>query len=241
MDGVILVTGGSRGIGAATALAAAHEGYGVAVVFRQEEARAAAVVQEIAAIGGKAAAIAGDVAQEDDVRRIFETAAGRLGPVTGLVNAAGIAGPFGTVAELAAADIGRVLDINVAGTVLCCREAVRRMAASGGGSIVNVSSVAARLGAPGSGVLYAASKGAIDSFTIGLAQEVAAQGIRVNAVRPGLIDTEMQPPGRVEQMRDRLPMKRAGQAEEVAAAIVWLLGEHASYVSGAIMDVSGAR
>lgn len=239
MTGVLIVTGGSRGIGAATALHAARLGYKVAITFNRESARAADVVARIEAQGGVAMALAADVTQEVEVVRLFDQVETRFGNVRGLVNAAGIAGPFGLVRDLTPDDIGTVLATNVAGTVLCCREAVRRM--SGGGVIVNLSSVAARLGAPGVGVLYAASKGAIDSLTIGLAQEVAPAGIRVNAVRPGVIDTEMQPPGRIAQIQDKLPMRRAGRPEEVAATIVWLLGPDASYVSGAVLDVSGAR
>jgi NAD(P)-dependent dehydrogenase (short-subunit alcohol dehydrogenase family) len=241
---VLLVTGGGRGIGAAVSIRAAAAGYAVALNYLGNAERANGVVKTITDAGGRAIAIRGDVAQEADVIRIFKTVDAELGPVTGLVNSAGISDPSCRVDAIQAEELNHIWAINLTGSFLCAREAILRMSTQHGGkggAIVNLSSAAARLGGAGRSVHYAASKGAIDSFTFGLAQEVAGEGIRVNAVSPGVIDTEIQPPGRVASLGPTLPMKRAGEADEVAAAIMWLLGDEASYVSGTVMDVSGAR
>lgn len=244
MTGVVIVTGGGRGIGAATALGAARRGDAVCVNYQAKRERADAVVETIRKTGGKAIAVQADVAEEGQVARLFATVDRELGRVTGLVNCAGIIGPTGRIDGLDMAALRRLFDINVAGTFLCCREAIRRMSTRQGGSggaIVTIGSRLSKLGGGGEFVPYSASKGAIDSLTFGLAQEVAGEGIRVNEVSPGMIDTEIQPPGRVERSGPLLPMKRAGTAEEVAAAILWLLSDEAAYVSGTILAVSGAR
>ncbi len=244
MGKVLLVTGGGRGIGAATALAAAHHGWDVAVNYQSNRPRAEAVVDEIENMGGKAIAYQADVADQQAVGVLFAAIDRDFGRLTGLVNSAGILGPRGRIDQVDAAGLATLFAINVTGTLICCREAIRRMSRShggAGGAIVNLSSAAARLGGAGETVPYAASKGAIDSLTFGLAQEVAAEGIRLNAVSPGVIDTEIQPPGRVERFGPSLPMKRAGRAEEVATAILYLLSDEASYVSGTVLDVSGGR
>jgi NAD(P)-dependent dehydrogenase (short-subunit alcohol dehydrogenase family) len=245
---VLLVTGGSRGIGAATARLAAGGGYAVCINYCHNEAAAQAVVEEIAQAGGEAIAIAGDVGNEADVMRLFAEVDEKLGPVTALVNNAGILERQMRVEEMDAARLSRVLTTNVIGSFLCAREAVRRMSTrhgGQGGAIVNVSSIASRLGAPDEYVDYAAAKGAIDSFTIGLAKEVAGEGIRVNAVRPGVIYTEIHAsggePGRVERVKAGVPMQRGGQPEEVARAILWLLSDEASYSTGTLLDVTGGR
>ena len=244
---VVLVTGGARGIGAATARLAAAQGYAVCVSYRRDESAARGVVDAIAASGGKASAIRGDVSREADVAAMFDAAA-RLGPVAALVNNAGILERQMRLDEMEAGRFERVLATNVIGTMLCSREAVRRMSTrhgGRGGGIVNVSSVASTLGAPGEYIDYAASKGAVDSFTIGLAREVAGEGIRVNAVRPGVIYTDIHAsggePGRVERVKQYVPMRRGGQPEEVARAILWLLSDDSSYCTGAFIDVSGGR
>jgi len=244
MRKVLLVTGGGRGIGAATALLAARHAWDVAVNFQTNRVRADAIVDQIENLGGKAVAYQADIADEKAVIDLFAAVDRDFGTVTGLVNSAGILGPRGRVDEVEAADLANLFAINITGMLLCCREAIRRMAkknGGAGGAIVNLSSAASRLGAPGEGVPYAASKGAVDSLTFGLAQEVAGDGIRVNAVSPGVIDTEIQPPGRVERVGPNLPMKRVGRAEEVAAAILFLLSDEASYVSGTVLDVAGGR
>ena len=248
MNKVLLVTGGSRGIGAATALLAAQQGYAVAVNYTAHAEAAEGVVRQIRAGGGSAIALQADVAQEDQVLAMFAALDAQLGRLTALVNNAGVVDVAARVDEMSVARLKRIFDINVIGSFLCAREAVRRMSTKHGGSggaIVNVSSAAARLGSPAQYVDYAASKGAIDSFTIGLAKEVAAEGIRVNAVRPGLIETEIHASGGLpDRVRDRMhevPMQRGGSADEVAQAIVWLLSEAASYTTMSLLEVSGAR
>jgi NAD(P)-dependent dehydrogenase (short-subunit alcohol dehydrogenase family) len=245
---VLLVTGASRGIGAATAVLAAARGYAVAVNYVANEAAAQQVVRRIRDAGGEALAVAGDVAQEEHVLRLFAEVDAKLGRLTALVANAGVVDVAARVEEMSVQRLKRMFDINVLGTILCAREAVKRMSTRHGGcggAIVNVSSAAARLGSPGQYVDYAAAKGAIDSFTIGLAKEVAAEGIRVNAVRPGLIDTEIHAsggiPDRVRQLQHLVPMQRGGSAEEVAQAIVWLLSPEASYTTMSLVDVSGGR
>jgi len=242
--GIALVTGGGRGIGAATAQLLASQGWAVAVNYAADAVRAEQVVRGIREAGGRALAVQADVARADQVERMFAAVDEGLGRLTALINSAGIAGNARRVQEMDAAELERMFAVNITGTLLCCKEAVRRMSTAhggAGGAIVNLSSVAARLGAPGGGVHYAASKGAIDSLTFGMAQELAPEGIRVNAVRPGVVDTEMQPSGRVAELGPKLPMRRAGEAREVAQAIAWLAGNTSSYVAGAIVDVSGAR
>ena len=246
--GVVIVTGGGRGIGAATARLAAERGYWVCVNYRSDAASAAEVVAHAKKAGVKAIAVQGDVAKEADVVRLFDAAAAGLGPVTALVNNAGILERQCRLDEMEAARFERILATNVMGTLLCAREAVRRMSTrhgGRGGAIVNVSSMASRLGSPGEYVDYAASKGAIDSLTIGLSKEVAEEGIRVNSVRPGVIHTEIHAsggePGRVERVKGAVPMKRGGQPEEVARAILWLLSPESSYSTGTFIDVSGGR
>ena len=242
--GTILVTGGSRGLGAAICRRLAADGYAIAVNYARNADGAQAVVRDIAAAGVAAQAIAGDVAEEADVLRMFDTAAAMPGPLVGLVNNAGIIGGNSRLADLDSAALQRTLAVNVAGTVLCAREAVRRMSTARGGkggAIVNLSSVAARLGGPGELVHYATSKGAIDSFTLGLAREVAEEGIRVNAVAPGLIETDMNPPARLQRLVPGVPIRRVGQPDEVAEAVAWLMSPAASYVVGTILTVSGGR
>ena len=247
MADVMLVTGASRGIGAATARLAAHQGWAVGVHYRTEAEAAAAVVDANRAGGGTAVAVAADVAAESEVLRLFDTVGGALGPVRALVNNAGSVGQYGPLEELRADELRRLLDVNVVGAFVCAREAARRMSTAGGGrggSIVNVSSRAAVLGGPTEWVGYAASKGAIDSMTVGLSKELAPVGIRVNAVRPGLIRTDIHdaaPPGRLERLVPGVPLGRAGTAEEVAEAIVWLASDAASYVTGSFIEVSGGR
>lgn len=243
-DNVLLVTGGGRGIGAAIALEAARRGYAVCVNYAGNHARAEEVVGRIAAAGGRAIAAPADVAEDGAVAGMFQDCDRRLGRVTHLVNSAGISAPTGRIEDCDAAALNRLFAINVTGTIICAREAIRRMSTrhgGKGGAIVNLSSVAARLGGAGRTVPYAASKGAIDSLTWGLAQEVAAEGIRVNAVSPGVIATDIHPPGRLEAMAPQIPMQRVGTPEEVAATVLWLLSAEASYVTGARVDVSGAR
>jgi len=244
----LIVTGASRGIGAAVARLAGGHGYPVAVNFVKDENAAASVVREITSRGGKAVAIRADVGKEADILRLFETAERELGPVGGLVNNAGVTGGFARVQDLTAAALDEVLAINVAGTILCCREAVRRMSTArggGGGSIVNISSIAARTGAAGEWVHYSASKGAVNSFTLGLAREVATEGIRVNAVAPGLVETDLHAangdPLRLARLMPSIPMGRAGLPGEVAEAVLWLLSPAASYVTGSILEIGGGR
>jgi NAD(P)-dependent dehydrogenase (short-subunit alcohol dehydrogenase family) len=247
-NGVVVITGGGRGIGAATARLAAERGYAVCVNFRSDAAAAGEVVAAARAAGANAVAVQADIAREADVIRLFDAATAELGAVTALVNNAGILERQCRLDEMDAGRFERVFATNVMGALLCAREAVRRMSTrhgGRGGAIVNVSSIAATLGSPGEYVDYAASKGAIDTLTVGLAREVAEEGIRVNAVRPGVIETEIHAsggePGRVERVKKAVPMKRGGQPEEVARAILWLLSPEASYCTGALIDVSGGR
>ncbi|WP_457106135.1 SDR family oxidoreductase [Methylobacterium sp. P5_C11] len=244
---VAIVTGGSRGIGRAVSLLLAERGYAVCLSYVSDAAAAQAVVDAITAKGGTALAVQGDVGSEADVIALFKAADG-LGRLTALVNNAGVVDVKSDVADMSVARLQRMMTTNVVGSFLCAREAVRRMSTKrggAGGAIVNLSSVAARLGGPGQFVDYAASKGAIDSLTIGLAREVAGDGIRVNAVAPGIIATEIHAsggePDRVERLGPGVPMGRAGTAEEVAAPIVWLLSEEAAYTTGAILDIGGGR
>lgn len=248
MDKVLLVTGGGRGIGAATARQAAQAGWAVAVNYAANALAADEVVRAIRAAGGRALAVQGDVADEAQVLRMFETVDAKLGRLTGLVNNAGVVDVTARLDEMSVARWRRMFDINVIGSMLCAREAVRRMSTRHGGSggaIVNLSSAASRLGSPGQYLDYAAAKGAIDAFTIGLAKEVAIEGIRVNAVRPGLIETEIHAsgglPDRVRDLSPQVPMQRGGTADEVAQAIVWLLSDAASYTTMSLLDVSGGR
>ena len=248
MNRVIVITGGSRGIGAATARVAATRGYAVCVNYLRNRSAATAVVDAIKAGGGQAIAVAADVAVEADVVRLFATVDAQLGTVTALVNNAGVLERQMRVDEMDATRLNRIFAANITSAFLCAREAIRRMSTKHGGrggAIVNVSSAAARLGSPGEYVDYAASKGAIDTFTLGLAREVAAEGIRVNAVRPGVIYTDIHAsggePGRVDRVKDSVPMKRGGHPEEVANAIMWLLADEASYSTGAFIDVTGGR
>ena len=247
-DRILLVTGGSRGIGAATARLAAAQGWAVAVNYSANSLAADEVVRAIRAAGGTAMTVQANVEDEAQVLRMFEQVDARLGRLTGLVNNAGLVDAGQPVAEHSVARWRRMFEINVIGSFLCAREAVRRMSTrygGAGGSIVNLSSAAARLGSPGEYVDYAASKAAIDTFTIGLAKEVGGEGIRVNAVRPGLIETEIHAsggrPDRVRELQAGVPMKRGGTADEVAEAIVWLLSDKASYTTMSLLDVSGAR
>ena len=248
MEQVLLVTGASRGIGAASAVLAARAGWSVAVNYTANSAAADSVVRQIGDVGGKAIALQADVSDEQQVLAMFQRIDAELGRLTGLVNNAGVVDVTARVDEMSVARLRRMFDINVIGSIVCAREAVRRMSTrhgGSGGSIVNVSSAASRLGGSGQYVDYAAAKGAIDAFTIGLAKEVAAEGIRVNAVRPGLIETEIHAsggiPGRVAKLAHLVPMQRGGTADEVAQAIVWLLSPAASYTTMALLDVTGGR
>ena len=246
-DKVVIITGGSRGIGRATAIAAASRGFRVCVGYANNETAARNVVSTIEASNGKAIAVKCDVGSEGDILALFE-AADAFGTLGALVNNAGIVGPTSRVDEMSAERISRMMAVNVTGSMLCAREAVKRMSTRHGGQggvIVNLSSVAAKLGSPNTYVDYAASKGAIDSFTLGLGYEVAGEGIRVSAIRPGLIDTDIHAsggePDRAQRLSHMVPMKRVGTADEIANAIVWLMSDEASYVTSAILDVSGGR
>ncbi len=246
--GTLIVTGASRGIGAAIGRLAAKRGYAVAVNYCTGETEANMIVAEIASGGGSAIAVHADISDEQQIVQMFQTAEHELGPIKGLVNNAGITGGFARVEEVPATAIQKTFAVNVTGSILCAREAVRRMSTKRGGSggaIVNISSRAAHTGAPGEWVHYAASKGAIDSFTIGLAREVATEGIRVNAVAPGLVETELHAangePGRLQRLMPTIPMRRAGLPEEVAGGVLWLLSDEASYTTGAILEIGGGR
>lgn len=241
---ITIITGASRGIGAATARLCGAAGHAVCVVYRDQKDKASAVVGDIESAGGKAIAVQADTGVEADVRRLFATVDDQLGVVTGLVNNAGIHGPRVRVDELDVDAVQQVLTVNVTALFQCSREAILRMSTKHGGrggAIVNVSSGSARLGSPGAGVLYAASKGAVNSLTIGLSQEVAGEGVRVNAVAPGLTETDMPPAERLERDGPALPIGRVAQPEEIAEAIYWLLTEKASYVAGANLRVGGGR
>ncbi len=248
MNKVILVTGGSRGIGAATSILAAQEGFDVAVNYYQDEASANSVVNKIRKIGQKALAVQADVSKEDDVIRMFEQIDAKCGQLSSLINNAGILAPLSKVENITVERMKRIFDVNVIGAFLCAREAIGRMSirhGGEGGSIVNISSGAARLGAPNDYVDYAASKGAIDTFTIGLAKELAPDEIRVNAVRAGFIDTDMHlsvgGKERFEALKHTMVIKRVGLPEEIARAILWLVSDQASYCTGTILDVTGGR
>ncbi|HXD44405.1 MAG TPA: SDR family oxidoreductase [Pseudolabrys sp.] len=241
---VLLVAGGSRGIGAATARTAAKHGYDVAVNYNASGEAAAAVVKAVQAAGRKAIAIKGDMGKEADIERVFDETAKALGPVTHFVHSSGIIGPFSRLDEASTETIASVLDVNTLGALLCLRAAIRRMSTKRGGkggSIVMLSSMAATLGGATECIWYAASKGAVDTMVIGAAREVAKEGVRINAISPGMIDTDIQPPGRVEKFTPMIPAGRAGTAEEVADAILYLLSDAATYVTGANLRVSGGR
>ena len=248
MSPVVLITGASRGIGAATALLAARAGYAVAVNYTANSLAADEVVRQIRQGGGNAITVQADVADEAQVLAMFEKVDAKLGRLTALVNNAGVVDQTSRVDAMSMARFRRMFEINVYGSFVCAREAVRRMSTrhgGTGGTIVNLSSVAARLGAPGQYVDYAAAKGAIDSFTVGLAKEVATEGIRVNAVRPGIIDTDIHAsgglPDRAREMAPQVPMQRPGSAEEVARSILWLMSPESSYTTGTVLDVTGGR
>ena len=248
MDEVLIITGASRGIGAATARIAGRSGYVVCVNYLKNKAAAKQIAEEIKADGGPALAVGADISREEEVVKLFCTVDDKLGKISALVNNAGILETQMRIEDMNAARLNRVFLKNITGSFLCAREAVKRMSTKNGGkggAIVNVSSAAARLGSAGEYVDYAASKGAVDTFTRGLAQEVAGEGIRVNAVRPGVIDTDIHAsggePGRVERVKASIPMKRGGSAEEVAKAIMWLLSSESSYTTGSLLEVSGGR
>lgn len=248
MAGTIIITGSGRGIGAATARLAAKQDYAVCVNYAEQAERANAVVEEIRQAGGKAIAVRADVSDEAEIIAMFEQAEAELGPLTALVNNAAVTGRIGRFANLETASLRRVIDINLTGTILCCREAVRRMSTvmgGQGGRIVNISSRAAHYGAPGEYIHYAATKAGIEALTFGLAGEVGNEGIRVNCVSPGIIETEIHAAsgdaGRLQRFASRVPQQRAGQPEEVAAAVMWLLSDEASYCHGTVLSVSGGR
>jgi NAD(P)-dependent dehydrogenase (short-subunit alcohol dehydrogenase family) len=248
MTGTIIITGSGRGIGASTALLAARQGYSVCVNYANRDEQAKQVVETIRSRGGKAIAIQADVSNEESIQAMFDTAITELGPLTALVNNAGITGKISRLADVDAQSLRRVLEVNIVGTMLCSREAVRRMSpASGGagGAIVNISSRGVQYGGPNEYVHYAASKAAVETFTIGLAREVAREGIRVNCVSPGMIETEIHAATgdaqRLQRSISQIPMQRVGKPDEVAAAILWLLSEEASYCAGSILAVGGGR
>ncbi|MFJ6573821.1 SDR family NAD(P)-dependent oxidoreductase [Streptomyces sp. NPDC091292] len=242
---VTIVTGGSRGIGAATSVRLAADGHDVAVGYVRDGAAAEMVADEVRASGARCAVVRVDTSVEADVERLFDIAASELGPVTGLVNNAGVTGPLGRLADARTEDLRRVLDVNLLGYLLCCRRAARDMAALGHGAIVNISSAAATLGSPGDYVHYAASKAATDALTVGLSKELGPDGIRVNAVAPGLIETDMHAtmgdPDRPARAAAQIPLRRPGHPSEIAAAVAWLLSPDASYTTGTVLRVSGGR
>jgi NAD(P)-dependent dehydrogenase (short-subunit alcohol dehydrogenase family) len=248
MPKVAIVTGGSRGIGATIAKLLGANGYSVALNYAKHEAGAREVLGNLTSVGSRAVAIQGDVSREVDVLRLFEIAERELGPVRALVNNAAITGGMARVENINPAALLEMLAVNVAGTMLCAREAVRRMSTKRGGpggAIVNISSLAARTGSAGEWVHYAASKGAVNTFTIGLAREVATEGIRVNAVAPGLVDTQLHAangePGRLARLGPSIPMQRAGTPDEIAQGVLWLLSDAASYTTGTILEIGGGR
>ncbi|NDL62904.1 SDR family oxidoreductase [Acerihabitans arboris] len=248
MQKVTLITGGSRGIGRASAICLAQRGHDICIAYRSREDQALEVVETLRRLGVRAMAVQADIADEQQVNALFQRIDRELGAMTGLVNNAAILKPQATIEQLTAARLNAIFATNVTGSFLCAREAVKRMSlrhGGQGGAIVNVSSAAARLGSPHEYIDYAASKGALDTLTIGLAREVAAQGIRVNGVRPGFIYTDMHAdggePGRVDRIKDTLPMQRGGQPGEVAQAIAWLMSDEASYVTGNFMDLAGGK
>src|ERR1700722_5944679 len=248
MPKVAIVTGASRGIGAAIAKLLGANGYGVAVNYARDEAAAQSAVEHITGAGSRAVGIQADVSREADVLRLFESAERDLGPIGALVNTAAITGGFARVEDVGSAALAHMLAVNVAGSILCAREAVRRMSTrrgGAGGAIVNISSIAARTGGVGEWVHYAASKGAVNTFTMGLAREVATGGIRVNAAAPGLVETGLHAangePGRIARLSPSIPMQRAGTPEEIAQGVLWLLSDEASYVTGTILEIGGGR
>ncbi|MEU9718325.1 glucose 1-dehydrogenase [Streptomyces sp. NPDC047976] len=242
---VTVVTGGSRGIGAAACVRLAAEGHDVVLGYARDSAAAESTAERVRAAGARCVTVRGDTSQEDAVERLFDTARAELGPVTGLVNNAGVTGPLGRLADARTEDLRRVVEVNLLGYLLCCRRAARDMAAAGGGAIVNVSSAAATLGSPGDYVHYAATKAAVDALTLGLSKELGPDRIRVNGVAPGIIETGMHAamgdPDRPAKAAAGIPLGRPGQPEEVAGAIAWLLSEDASYTTGAVLRVSGGR
>lgn len=248
MGKIALITGGSRGIGSATARLLARRGYDLCISYRERKQTAEALVEELSASGVRIIAVRADISEESDIEQLFAEVDRQLGPVTALVNNAGMLLPQTRVENMTAERINRLLRTNVTGTLLCCREAIRCMSTArggNGGAIVNVSSTASRIGAPNEYIDYAATKGAVDTLTIGLSKEVADEGIRVNGVRPGFIDTEMHAdggePDRIERVKANIPLGRGGRPEEVAAAIGWLLSEEASYITGSFIDAAGGR
>ncbi|MFD7709115.1 glucose 1-dehydrogenase [Streptomyces sp. NPDC059785] len=242
---VTVVTGGSRGIGAATCTRLAADGHDIVLGYVSDHAAAERVAATVRAAGARCVTVRADTADEADVDRLFDMAADQLGPVTGLVNNAGVTGPLGRLADADPADLRRVVDVNLLGALLCARRAARAMTAAGGGVIVNVSSAAATLGSPGEFVHYAATKAAVDALTVGLSKELGPDGVRVNAVAPGMIDTEMHAamgaPDRAERAAATIPLRRPGQADEIAAAIAWLMSPEASYTTGTVLRVAGGR
>ncbi|MET7382388.1 glucose 1-dehydrogenase [Streptomyces sp. NPDC005526] len=242
---VTVVTGGSRGIGAAVCRRLAADGHDVVVGYVRDAEAAEAVADEVLEAGARSVTVPVDTSAEADVERLFATAEERLGPVTGLVNNAGVTGPLGRLADADVTDLRRVVDVNLLGTLLCSRRAAQLMTPRGSGAIVNVSSAAATLGSPGEYVHYAATKAAVDALTVGLAKELGPDGIRVNAVSPGVVDTEihaaMGDPDRARRAAETTPLRRAGRAEEIAAAVAWLMSPDASYTTGAVLRVSGGR